>query len=152
MNLDYPWLLTYGYLLWLILLACATGSGVFVVWVRPRRAARRQAAQARERMGGPLSRASDLEGDAELTLVGTLRTDGRTCDGFADGTAAAAASAWAGEKQLANIQAKQLTIVLSDETTVELDGPAQVLAGSKETRRGATRAGNASPMRSALAS
>jgi hypothetical protein len=111
-------------------------------FARTRRAARRDAHLARERLGAPLASLAKLDDGMRVTLGGRLEAGGDLCARFEDGAPSAAASAAYLPSPRARVWAAGLDVraarlaILVGEARVELEGPVQIVAGSREVHKG----------------
>jgi hypothetical protein len=137
-----PWLFVHGSVVWQLALAAGLLVALGVAFARPRLAARRAASAARARLGTPLASLAKLNDGMRLTLTGRLEAEGEPARRFEDGGDAAAVSAAylshpGGGAWITglNLRAEGLALVVGD-ARVALDGPVEVVAGSREVRRG----------------
>lgn len=129
--MDLPWLSLAARAALLALLA-AQILGALLLRLR----VRRDAARAREALGEPRGQLEGMADGDQLTLIGPLEAIGPLCRRFEDGALVAAATAQ-GEQSPTPLRARaeRLQIVLADRA-VEILGPVEVLAGSREERPG----------------
>jgi hypothetical protein len=140
-----PWLFENGGLVWRGALAALSGAGVLAAALAPRAHARRQAKRARASFGEPLTSLTKLNNGARVTLTGTIEVEGEAARRFDDGAEAAAASVAYSPMDSAreperwitgqNARAKTIWLVVGGDR-VELTGPVEVTAGSREVRLG----------------
>lgn len=133
-----PWLVVHGAAVWKACLALFVLAGLALAWLRPRLASRRAAAIARESFEEPTV-PSDAHKGARVTLEGELLAAEAPCQRYEDGSEAAAVSVkprglapgLLGEASGESARAGRLLIRVG-EATVRLDGPVDVVLGSRE--------------------
>ncbi|MFT3766971.1 MAG: hypothetical protein QM820_15855 [Minicystis sp.] len=136
-----PWLLVHGPAVWQAGLAVLVLGALLVAFLRPRIAARHAAKAARDRLGTPVATLVKPSAGMRVTLTGRIVVEGASCQRFEDGSDAAAASAAYAPQGTKgawvtglNVRAERLSLAVG-EATVALEGPVEVVAGSREVRR-----------------
>jgi hypothetical protein len=137
-----PWLLVHGPVVWQGGLAALVAGSLLVALLRPRRAARRAAAAARDRLGAPAAALVKPSEGMRVTLTGRVVVEEGACQRLDDGGDAAAASAAYALRGREgawitglNVRAPRLALAVG-EAVVALEGPVEVTVGSREAHRG----------------
>jgi hypothetical protein len=140
---ELPWFLLHGALVWQVGLGVAMLAGLLVARRRAGRRALREAEGARARLGPAVASPAKRGVGVAVTLAGELEVTEGSAERFEDGAPAAAATAafTAGRKTSkgegwtsgAEARARGLSIRMGD-AEVELAGPVEVVAGSREVR------------------
>src|SRR5262245_21454003 len=112
-----PWLVIHGVSVWQAAFVATTIGTIAFAHKQPRRAARREADAARARLGAPLAGPADLRDGTRVVLTGRLEIEGASRV-LEDGMTAEGIS------------------LVADDVRVGLEGPVEILAGSREVRRG----------------
>ncbi|APR82216.1 Hypothetical protein A7982_07565 [Minicystis rosea] len=137
-----PWLLVHGTAVWQVgLVVCVLGA-LIVAFVRPRAGARRAATAARDRLGTAATALVKPSDGMRVTLAGRIVLESDACPRFEDGGDAAAVSvAYAPQGPRGawitglNVRAERITLAVGEQV-IALEGPVEVVAGSREMRRG----------------
>jgi hypothetical protein len=150
-----PWLVIHGAAVWRAGLAVFLLGGLAFAWSRPRLAARRAAKAARRQLGWPVG-ISERRRGARVTLAGTLEAAEVPCQPDADGagsrsglrTRAPEAAVSGGG---ASARAGRLLLAVGD-ARVRLDGPIEILSGSREAWPGRLPGAAEAPVHRSLSS
>ncbi|MBN1772666.1 MAG: hypothetical protein JXB32_15460 [Deltaproteobacteria bacterium] len=134
---ELPAAVLHGTAMWILLTAWSAAAAAVVAWTARRRRVRHDAGRRRARLGTPADDPAGWCVDEPLALAGRLELGGAACRDFEDGRPVAAATAGPARDRSAadrvHARGDELALAVAGRR-VRLDGPLDVVVGSREGR------------------